>query len=144
MNMKARFLTLLLLGFVVVFASCSDDDDDKDDAPTTTDSDSDSDSNSDSDSDSDNDTTDSTMVSFASAVQPILTTSCAPCHISASSGGYNFSNYDGVKAAVDANELLESIKHEDGVSPMPKNADKLSDALIATIETWINEGAKDN
>lgn len=54
------------------------------------------------------------------------------------------SNYLVLKVVVDANRLLGALKHQVGFVPMPQGGVKLSDCEIKTIETWINEGAKNN
>ncbi len=43
-----------------------------------------------------------------------------------------------------AENLIKTMRHEEGVSPMPKNAEKLSDSDIEIFSKWISEGKKDN
>ncbi|MEH0157786.1 cytochrome c [Limibacter armeniacum] len=117
-------LRLLLLIFIIGFA-CSSNHDSDDPTPQKED-------NKDS----------SGEVTFSEHIQPILSTHCVNCH--GNSGGISLSNYSGVKAVVDNGRLLKAIKHEDGVSPMPKDQNKLSDEKIELIESWVNTGAPNN
>ncbi len=88
-------------------------------------------------------------VSYANQVQPIFTESCAfsGCHAGSSadfSAGIDLSSYEKTQQTADSDLLIRSIKHEQGVSSMPRGAAKLDACKIATIETWINEGRQDN
>ena len=83
---------------------------------------------------------DSLSPNYTDHIKPVLDNLCAPCHISASEGGINISTYASAKAAGGQAAFLKSIKHEAGVSPMPKNAAKLADNTIQLIECWIENG----
>lgn len=87
-------------------------------------------------------------ISFATKVLPIMTGNCGSsqsnCHGGTSPlGFYQLSNHSGVKAANDDGILLPSINHTGG-SPMPKNAAKMNDCNIKTIEKWVAQGALNN
>jgi mono/diheme cytochrome c family protein len=79
--------------------------------------------------------------SYTSDVAAIYNNSCAfaGCHNIGSPDG-SLANYEDSKTFARNENLLGAIKHEAGASPMPKNANKLSDANIATIEKWITDG----
>ena len=91
---------------------------------------------------------DSSNVTYALTIEPIINTNCLSCHDSkssgASGGAISLEGYQNVLAQVQSGALLKVIKHESGVSPMPKNQSKLSDCNISKIETWINSGAPNN
>jgi len=96
-------------------------------------------------------TCDTTVVTFAKDIQPILTASCniSGCHNTAgapSSGGYDFTSYSAVHtvAVSPDNMLLGDINWESGHSPMPKGLPKLPQCDIDKITRWVNLGALNN
>lgn len=92
-----------------------------------------------------NNNCDTNGVTFSQTVMPILETYCIGCHSGAApSGSISLENYAGVLPVVNDGSLLGSIKYTTGFTPMPQNADPLSDCAIAQIEQWINDGAQDN
>ncbi len=103
-------------------------------------------------------------VSFAADVQPILSGSCAvsDCHAGASpaqgldlSAGASYAALVGVQAAQrpdlqrvhpgepDSSYLVLKIEGGQGISRMPPGG-ALQAEQIATIRSWIEEGADDN
>ena len=79
---------------------------------------------------------------YTANVKPIIDASCGTkCHSAVKKAhDIDLSNYESVKEACMKDKLLSTIKHEAGVKPMPRMAPKLSDASIAIIEKWINQG----
>jgi len=85
------------------------------------------------------------VVSYAQDVQPILTTSCLPCH--AAGGGaskYDLTKYESVSPLVvvggpDSSRLYQVLAS----GKMPPSG-KLDPAKLATIRKWIAEGGKNN
>ncbi|MFN8436147.1 MAG: hypothetical protein U0V72_00810 [Cytophagales bacterium] len=77
--------------------------------------------------------TDTSNVTF-STIKPILTSNCANCHSGIDTesgfGAYSQSN------------ILGTINHTAGYSPMPKNGSKLSDCDILKIQKYYNSLAK--
>lgn len=70
---------------------------------------------------------------------------CISCHSNQfPSGNVDLEGYDDVKTYVDSELLIKSIKHADGVSPMPKSAAKMERCDIDKIEAWISDGAPNN
>ncbi|MBN2264116.1 MAG: hypothetical protein JW735_14450 [Prolixibacteraceae bacterium] len=84
-------------------------------------------------------------ISFSETVFPLIENSCLSCHNSNnSSGGINLSNFESIKSSAQSGQLLGSIKHTAGYSPMPQFGEKLSDCTIAQVEAWIEQGMKNN
>lgn len=88
----------------------------------------------------------SDTLSFSGKILPaILTPSCntSGCHNSTTAAaGLDLTTYAGVAPISEI--LLKSMNHESGISPMPKNAPKMNDSLIAIFECWINQGKLNN
>lgn len=78
---------------------------------------------------------------YTADAAPILNSNCAfsGCHNSGSQVG-SLSGYTDAKAFAGFGKMIPAVKHEAGVSPMPKNGNKLSDADIQTLESWVADG----
>jgi hypothetical protein len=89
---------------------------------------------------------DTTNVSFAQEVRPILNASCATagCHNQFNAGGYNFTTIQGVREANINGALVGSIRHASGYSQMPKSNQKLPACEISKIAAWVAAGSPDN
>ncbi|MEZ5057186.1 MAG: hypothetical protein R2879_09135 [Saprospiraceae bacterium] len=88
---------------------------------------------------------DTTNVTFAADVNPIIISRCYQCHENgAEGGGIILASYAQIKPWIDNGRLIGSIKQLAGFSPMPKSASKIPDCEINTIEAWINSGYPDN
>ena len=88
---------------------------------------------------------DTTNVSYANDVWPVINSNCTSCHSGgAPAGSVSLEDYDDIVVAANNGSLLGTIKHEDGWSPMPKGGGKLNDCDIAKIEKWVNDGTPDN
>jgi len=93
-------------------------------------------------------------VSFASDVKPILDKHCADCHLGgASKGGFSMDTREGALAAgrngariVEGNgagsNLILRVAHDPSVKKMPPKGEALSAAEVATLRSWIDQGAK--
>jgi hypothetical protein len=85
------------------------------------------------------------QVSYALEVLPLFEDNCYSCHSGASpSAGLNMEGFANTKVIIDDGSLLSSLKGEDGYEIMPPGSTPLADCNIATIETWILEGANNN
>ena len=71
----------------------------------------------------------------------VFNASCAfsGCHNSGSQMG-SLANYADAKAFAGWGKMIPAVKHEAGVTPMPYNQPKLSDADISTLEKWVEDG----
>jgi hypothetical protein len=91
---------------------------------------------------------DTLQVSYVSDVEPILKTYCYACHGSSnyrsSGGNFLLEGYSNAKIVADNGLLLKSVRHDNGVSPMPKNSPKLSLCSIEKIYRWVAGGALNN
>ncbi len=86
-----------------------------------------------------------TNVSFAATIKPIIEVNCQGCHSGgAPSGGIDLSNYAGIKARAESGQLLGSIDWQAGFSRMPQGGAKLDQCKIDQIAAWIAEGAPEN
>jgi hypothetical protein len=93
-----------------------------------------------------NDNCDTTNVTFTNSIVPLLQNSCLSCHSNnnaASQGGEIFlQNYADINS--NKSNILASINHSSGHSPMPKGSSQLKSCLIQQVEIWINKGAPNN
>jgi hypothetical protein len=92
-------------------------------------------------------------VSFAKDVQPILAQTCMPCHSvgADAKSKYVLTGYEGVMgtgkdsvANVFAGNPDSSVLYELLQTGKMPPAGPLDPAKVATVQNWINEGAKNN
>jgi len=94
-------------------------------------------------------------VSFANDVQPIFSSNCTICH--SGSGGLTLTSFENLMAGTSIHGpvvtsgdgagsiIIQKLRGTAGFGgQMPDGEPALSEDLISTIETWINEGALDN
>ena len=79
-------------------------------------------------------------VTFTSTIQPLLVSSCAPCHVPSKGGNKEaMDSYDNVKKDIDG--ILHRIQLNPGERGfMPAMHPKLSDSSIAIIKQWKENG----
>jgi hypothetical protein len=91
---------------------------------------------------------DTTQVTYALSVVPIIQNNCLSCHSNSTAANYGsnikLEDYPDIKVQADAGTLLGTISHENGFTPMPFNSSKLDDCKITTIRIWVNAGAPNN
>lgn len=88
---------------------------------------------------------DTTNMSFANDIQPIINLNCLGCHSGSNvSGGVELDDHPGVHTVALSGQLLGAITHSQGYKPMPNGQPKLPDCKIAKIRNWINDGAQNN
>jgi hypothetical protein len=84
---------------------------------------------------------DTSNVTFSVSVKNVLSSnSCLICHSNATAsagGGIKLEDYTNVKAYTDNGQLLGSVMHQSGYSPMPKNGGSLNACDIAILKKWI-------
>lgn len=90
----------------------------------------------------------SKTISYVKDVQPLLNNNCgaqAGCHSNGSaSGGVKLENWQGTAEVAQSGLLMKAIKHEAGVSAMPKGGTKLDACYIAIIAKWVRNGSLNN
>lgn len=93
---------------------------------------------------------DTMNVTYSTHVLPLINDYCITCHSGGTpSGNVSLEGYNNIRDAAlipagSYGSLIGVISHAPGNSPMPKNADKLSDCRIRQVEIWIEEGATQN
>jgi hypothetical protein len=92
---------------------------------------------------------DSTNVSFATTVVPLINTHCGSssnsCHGAGNTGsGIDLTIYAGVAAVAQSGQLVGSITHASGFEAMPDGLPKLGDCEIGKIRAWVNAGYLNN
>jgi hypothetical protein len=86
-----------------------------------------------------------TNPSYQTDIVPVLAQYCNACHSgSFPSGSVALDTYGEVKKHVDNGKLIGSITWASGVSPMPKNGNKLSVCNLGKIQAWVTAGALNN
>lgn len=87
------------------------------------------------------------VISYSKDVQPLLNSNCgaqAGCHSNGSaSGGVKLESWQGTNEVATSGLLMKAIRHESGVSSMPKGS-KLDACYIAIIEKWVRNGSLNN
>lgn len=83
------------------------------------------------------------VLSYSGQVKAIIDANCAnTCHnATRPAAGIGLTTYEEVKNQTLQGALIPAIKHEAGVTAMPKKADKLDDATIQVIVDWAAAGA---
>jgi len=89
---------------------------------------------------------DTENVSYQQDIVPLLTNSCYSCHSNVNAPDFAFGialeDYGDVVAL--SEEIVATIKYEEGYPPMPRGADQLDSCSINKIEAWHSAGTPDN
>jgi len=84
-------------------------------------------------------------VTYEGDVYPIFNEYCIYCHGgNEPQGGIDLTDYENVSFLAQSGQLVGSINHAAGYSPMPQNASKLLDCNIRIIEIWVNDTTFDD
>jgi hypothetical protein len=84
-------------------------------------------------------------VTFAAVITPILQNSCTGCHnANTTSGGINLSTFAGVSVVAKNGKLYGAVAHATGFVPMPSTNSSLSLCEISQIKKWIDNGVKND
>lgn len=87
---------------------------------------------------------DTTNVTFASSIAPILANNCNSCHLSSSGNGVITADYTSLKVIVTNTKLVKSVNWTGGAVQMPLGGQKLSPCVLAKINKWVTSGALNN
>ena len=81
---------------------------------------------------------DTTVITYAAGVQPVLNQYCYSSHSNGSAasmgGNVKLQDYADVKTVALNGKLSGTISHASGFSPMPKGSNKLNDCYITVIK----------
>ena len=87
---------------------------------------------------------DTSNVSYASDIQPLLSARCVSCHSGVSAQkGVELDDYTKVKSHVDSGKLKDALLGTNGVSKMPQGS-TLDQCDLDKFIKWINDGAPNN
>jgi len=88
---------------------------------------------------------DSTNVSYANDIVPILTNNCTGCHGGNSpSAGIALDSYQNAAASANNGKLYGTSAHLSGYVAMPPSGSGLTSCDLAKIKNWVEQGAPDN
>jgi uncharacterized membrane protein len=88
---------------------------------------------------------DSTAVSFAAFVKPIMENRCQGCHGGTiPSGNLNLTTYAQIKASALTPAFMGSMRRAVGYSFMPKGGIALTTCELNKMEAWVKRGAPNN
>ncbi|MFT3909403.1 MAG: hypothetical protein QM737_08270 [Ferruginibacter sp.] len=88
---------------------------------------------------------DSVNVTYSGTILPILRDNCYRCHAGNQTvAPFHLDSYADASFVALSGHMVGALTHSPGFSPMPKNADKLSDCTIGKIRKWIADGAPNN
>ena len=91
------------------------------------------------------DVCDTTNVTYSGTILPILRDNCYRCHAGNQTvAPFHLDSYDAASTVALSGQMYGAITHQTGYSPMPKNAEQLSDCTISKIKKWIDQGAPNN
>lgn len=85
---------------------------------------------------------DTTSVTFADDIMPLVQGNCAisGCHVAGGTGNGIFENYEGVKEKVDNGSLRQRVLVDRNMPP----TEPLTECQLDIIDAWLNAGAPDN
>jgi hypothetical protein len=88
---------------------------------------------------------DSSNMSYATDIQPILEFNCVSCHNSSISNlGVILTDYNDILIQVNNGNLINVIEHNPGYPQMPFGLPQLPTCTINKILAWVNRGAPNN
>ncbi len=92
------------------------------------------------------------LQTFETRIRPLLAENCYSCHgpekqqnglrLDSRAAILKGSDYGPAAIPGDpaSSKLLQAVNHSDGVEPLPKKADKLTDESIASLTEWVQQG----
>jgi uncharacterized membrane protein len=86
---------------------------------------------------------DTTAISYATTIQPIIQSRCTSCHSGGfPSGGLALTNHAEVAGSV--NRIIDRINRNEGDALLMPQGTKMDACRIDQIEAWANQGALNN
>lgn len=90
-------------------------------------------------------TCDTTIVSFAADVLPLITQQCGSCHsASVQTAGLVLTNHTNIAEAMNNRPLLDRVNKTPGDAQLMPPGGKLTPCQIATLTAWKNQGLLNN
>lgn len=98
-------------------------------------------------------TSEAKLVTFATDIKPILDESCSSCHLEENERGkFNMDTRDKalqpgkngpriIPGDGEHSPIIQHVSGAPGVKAMPPKGDRLTAEQIATLKTWIDQGA---
>ena len=82
---------------------------------------------------------DTTNITYTNTLKTIVGDHCAiaGCHAGPIPSGWDFSNYNGLRAVANNGKLMDAINHT-GPFQMPKGMPKLDPCTILKFQAWVN------
>ncbi len=88
---------------------------------------------------------DSSNVTYAGTIAPIMSANCNVCHSTAlASGGVITDTYTDLSTWAASGSLWAGVSWASGYNPMPKQSSQLSPCDLGKIKKWINQGYPNN
>lgn len=88
---------------------------------------------------------DTTNVTFAGTVYPILETQCVTCHNNnRQDGNVNLEGYAMVQQSGASGALLGTIEHQAGYAAMPPSGIPIDGCFVDQIKKWVADGMPNN
>lgn len=88
---------------------------------------------------------DTTSVTYAGTIKPIMEQYCVGCHSGASaSGGVELATYDGAKVSGLNGSLYGSVVFDPNWSKMPKGGNQIDICSQTQIKIWVDAGCPNN
>jgi hypothetical protein len=85
----------------------------------------------------------SVKVTYTANIKPLLTTSCAPCHLAGGGNPNKWDNYATTKSKISG--IINRVSRESNAAGfMPQGGSKLSAENIALLNQWVTDGLLEN
>jgi cytochrome c5 len=86
---------------------------------------------------------DTTNVTYATHIQPIMQRACTGCHSGSNpSASINLTDRTVVASMATSGRLYGSMAHLAGFAAMPPSGGKVDDCTLATIQAWKQQGLR--
>lgn len=85
---------------------------------------------------------DTTNVTYALKIEPLISTNCLGCHSGANpQGGIDLNGYGNASSVALFGDMLDAVQHTGTATPMPFGTSQLPQCEIDLIRIWIENGA---
>lgn len=84
---------------------------------------------------------DTANMTFSTTILPLINTRCNDCHTGNVTSGFNFSNYNVLRARAISGELMNRLTTTDPSKHMPQGGPMLPDCEIQKFRAWVARNA---